>query len=54
MPLNEVGEESPLLVGNQHPSPLVRLQAQRLESEVLNEVKPGVAALSHDLIVINN
>lgn len=46
-PLNEVGDEVPLLVRDKHPSPLVRLQSQRPQGEVLEEVISRVAALTH-------
>ena len=45
-PLNEVSDERPLLVRDQHPRPLVRLQSQRLQGEVLDEVIPRIVVVT--------
>ena len=45
-PFNEVVDEGPLFVTDHHPGPLVRLQPQGLQGELLQEVDPGIPGLA--------
>jgi len=44
--LDEVVDEVPLLVADDHPGPLVRLQPQGLQGELLEELHPRVASFA--------
>ena len=45
-PFNEVVDKGPLFVTDHHPGPLVRLQPQGLQGELLQEVDPGIPGLA--------
>jgi len=49
---DEVVDEVSLLVTHDHPRPLVRLQSQRLEGELLQEVHPGISRLTQQLHLV--